>query len=141
MYDIYHDIYVKSDKVKTFKAIVTPEDLINWWPKKCSGDACLHGEYNFFFTPEYDWKGKVITYKENESFHVKMTTADEDWDPTTFGFDLNPDKNGVWIQFWHKDWPELNHHFRRSSYCWALLLQGLKEYIESGKIIDFDQRA
>lgn len=141
MFDIYHDIYVKASAEKVFSAIVSPEHLVNWWPKKCKGEECLHGEYNFYFTPEYDWLGKVVAFVENKAFHIKMTSADEDWNPTTFGFDLKPAEGGVWIQFWHKDWPELNHHFRRSSCCWALLLQGLKDYVENGNIIEFEKRA
>ncbi|MEQ8573885.1 MAG: SRPBCC domain-containing protein, partial [Fulvivirga sp.] len=73
-------------------------------------------------------------------FHIKMTDADEDWNPTSFGFDLTELEGGVDVKFWHVGWPECNHHFRRSSYCWAILLQGLKNYIEKGIIIPFEER-
>jgi hypothetical protein len=69
-----------------------------------------------------------------------MTDSDEDWDPTSFGFDLEPQEAGTAVKFWHKGWPTLNHHFRRSSYCWAILLQGLKNYVEKGIIVPFEER-
>ena len=70
-----------------------------------------------------------------------MTDADSDWNPTIFGFDLIEVDNGTRVQFFHKDWPKCNHHYRRSSYCWALLLKGLKDYVERGIILPFEDRA
>jgi len=69
-----------------------------------------------------------------------MTKSDQDWDPTSFGFDLEDIENGVLVKFWHKGWPECNHHFRRSSFCWAMLLNGLKNYVEKGIIKPFKER-
>ena len=83
----------------------------------------------------------MVDYTQNKSFHIQMTDADEDWNPTTFGFDLRETEQGVWLEFWHKNWPELNHHFRRSSCCWAILLKGLKDYVEKGIIVPFEERA
>ncbi|MDF0716438.1 SRPBCC domain-containing protein [Muricauda sp. 334s03] len=138
---IYHDLEVNGTIEKTFKAITQPEHLINWWPQNCKGIPKENEVYNFFFTPEYDWYGRVIKLEENKSFHIKMTKSDPDWNPTSFGFDLEENSTGtVLLKFWHTGWPKCNHHFRRSSYCWAILLKGLKDYVEHGKIIPFEER-
>ncbi|MEN0048041.1 MAG: hypothetical protein AAF806_13360 [Bacteroidota bacterium] len=70
-----------------------------------------------------------------------MTQSDEDWDSTSFGFGLEGNSEGTQVQFWHVGWPACNHHFRRSSYCWAILLKGLKDYLEKGIIVPFKERA
>ena len=46
--------------------------------------------------------------KSNESFHIKMTKADIDWNPTTFGFDLDASQNGTLVKFSHINWQERN---------------------------------
>jgi len=69
-----------------------------------------------------------------------MTRSDSDWDPTTFGFELENAKKSVKIKFWHIGWPACNSHYRRSSFCWAMLLNGLKSYLERGVVIPFEER-
>lgn len=141
MFDIYHDVYIQSSAEKVYNAISNPPELVNWWPLKCTGKASVGEEYNFFFEEPYDWYGEVTKAVPGRSFHVKMKKSDPDWEQTTFGFDLEKEENGVWLQFSHQNWPTRNRHFRHSSHCWAILLQGLKEYIEKGKIIPFEQRS
>ena len=139
-YSIFHDLFLNADLDKVYDTIVQPDHLINWWPLKCSGTPELGHIYNFYFTPEYDWYGKVQKIEKNKCFHIKMTQSDPDWDPTSFGFDLQQEPNGIALQFWHIGWSECNHHFRRSSFCWAILLNGLKNYVEKGDIIPFEDR-
>lgn len=137
---IYHDLIIKAPIENVYNAITEPKHLINWWPLNCSGEPIVGKEYNFYFGPDYNWFGEVTEALPNTSFHVKMTKSDSDWNPTTFGFDLSIEKEITQIQFWHKGWPECNAHFKRSSYCWAILLSGLKNYVEKGIIIPFEER-
>ena len=141
-FNIYHDLVIKSTLKEVFDAVSNPEHLNNWWTLKCTGTPELNAEYNFYFAPEYDWYGKVITCQPNHAFYIKMKkTNDEDWNPTTFGFNLEQIKEGVQVRFFHIDWPLCNHHFRHSSFCWALLLNGLKNYLEKGVVIPFKDRS
>ncbi|NNF32823.1 MAG: SRPBCC domain-containing protein [Saprospiraceae bacterium] len=137
---IYHDVFIKSEPSKIYDAISTSQGLNNWWTLKSSGFSRVGEVYNFYFTPEYDWYGEVINADKDVSFYIKMTQADEDWIPTAFGFDFMKVQGGTRIQFWHKGWPECNHHFRRSSWCWAMLLNGLKNYVEKGIVVPFEDR-
>ena len=140
-FNIYHDFVINASITKIFNAISQPEHLNNWWTDRCTGTPELGAKYNFYFTEEYDWYGKVITCQPNLAFHVKMVKADEDWNPTSFGFNLEQIEEGVQVRFWHIDWPECNHHFRKSSFCWALLLNGLKNYLEKEIIVPFVERS
>ena len=139
-HSIHHDLEINGSINKIFQTITEPEYLINWWPLKCKGIPKKNEEYNFYFTSEYDWYGKVIKLEMNKSFHIKMTRSNADWNPTSFGFDLEQKNNTVQIKFWHIGWPVCNAHFRRSSFCWAMLLNGLKNYIEKGEIVPFEER-
>jgi len=137
---IYHDLVIKGPVSKVFEAVTDAEKLIHWWPLKCNGNPELNSSYNFYFSEEYNWYGKVVKLDINSSFHVKMTRSDEDWNPTTFRFDLEQKKESVLLKFSHVDWPHHNEHFRRSSFCWAMLLNGLKNYVENGTIVPFEKR-
>lgn len=139
-YTIYHDLFIKSSANKVYEAITMPEHLINWWPLQCSGTPKEGNTYNFNFTDAYDWYGEVVKAKKDKSFHIKMTKSDDNWNQTSFGFDLDQAKNGVTLKFWHINWPECNDEYRQSSYCWAILLYGLKNYVEKGVIIPFEER-
>lgn len=138
---IYHNLTINATSEKVFKAISQPTDLINWWPQKCEGIPKLGERYHFFFTKEYDWYGEVVKYVPNNAFYIKMKIADNDWLPTTFGFDLIKKTAATQVRFFHKDWPSCNDHFKQASYCWALLLFNLKNYVEKGTIIPFEERA
>ncbi|WP_339756771.1 SRPBCC domain-containing protein [uncultured Winogradskyella sp.] len=140
-YSIYHDLVIKSDKLSVFKAISEPDHLEKWWPLKCSGIPQVGKEYNFNFTDTYDWYAKVQNCKTLEHIHYKMTKSDADWDSTSFGFDLNEVETGIQVKFWHINWRECNSNFKKSSFCWAMLLNGLKNYLELDIIIPFDNRS
>ena len=139
-FDIHHDLPIDASAAKIFESISKPNHLENWWPLRCSGKPEKGAVYNFYFTPDYDWFAEVILCEPDSAFHLKMTKSDADWDPTTFGFDIEQRNTGVLLKFWHKGWPERNAHFRRSSFCWAMLLNGLKNYLEKGIIIPFEER-
>ena len=69
-----------------------------------------------------------------------MTHADPDWDNTVFGYEFVQKESSVLVQFSHIGWPKCNAHFRRSSFCWAMLLNGMKNYVEKGIIVPFEER-
>lgn len=139
---IFHTFTILSPIEKVFEAVSEPRHLIHWWPQKCDGFPEIGSTYNFFFTPEYNWYGVVSKISNPTSFYIKMTEADADWNPTTFGFELEAEETQkTRVNFSHSHWPNCNDHFKIASYCWAILLKGLKEYLEEGKIIPFEKRA
>ena len=140
-HSIYFSFIINSDKASVYDAVSHPDHLINWWPLKCSGIPKIGEVYNFNFTDEYDWYAKVTSCEQDDHIHFKMTKSDADWNPTTFGFKLKEKENGTCLNFFHKDWPELNNHFKHSSFCWAMLLNGLKDYLEKGIVIPFEERS
>ena len=139
-FNIYHNFLIKASPEQVFDAVSLPKHLDNWWTLKSSGKPQLDAEYNLNFTDEYDWYCRVSEVKPNQIFYLKMIKSDDDWNPTTFGFDLETTENGTMVKFSHVNWPKDNHHFKHSSFCWALLLNGLKNYLEKGIVIPFEER-
>lgn len=140
-FNIYHNFYINSSIEKVFDAISQPQLLMNWWPLYCSGIPEIGQEYNFNFGPKYNWFANVIKLEKNKAIAFKMSKSDPDWDHTIFGFELKYKDGKVLTEFSHINWPVLNNHFKHSSYSWAILLKGLKEYIEFGNIMPFHERA
>lgn len=139
-YSIHHNLFIKASSKEVFNAITLPEHLNHWWPLKSSGEPKLNAGYNFNFTDAYNWFGKVVEVEPNISFFIKMTDSDADWNPTTFGFNLEEVNNGTSVEFSHTDWPACNTEFKQSSFCWAMLLNGLKNYVEKGIVVPFQER-
>jgi len=140
MFTIYHDLTIQAEVSKVFEAVAIPEHLNNWWTKESSGIPALGNIYRLFFSEAYDWDAEVTICITNEHFELTMTKADSDWTPTKFGFILHGENGKTQVQFYHTNWQSTNHHYRRTNFCWALLLQGLKQYVESNIIIPFEQR-
>jgi len=138
---IQHNLIIKASNTQVFDAFSLPEHLNNWWTLKSSGKPELNTEYNLNFTDEYNWYCKVSEVKPNVSFYLKMTKSSKDWEPTTFGIELEDIGNDVLLKFSHTGWKNNNHEFRNSSFCWALLLNGLKNYVEKDIIIPFKNRS
>jgi len=141
MNTIFQNLFIQAPASKVFKAVSHPAELVNWWPLTCKGQQQTGGEYNFFFGEPYNWFGEVSAYEIDKAFHIKMTKSDADWNPTTFGFDLEERDSGTYVRFSHKDWPASNDEFKNSAYCWALLLKALKDYIEQGVVVPFEERS
>ena len=139
-HSIYFNFMINSDRLSVYKAVSEPEHLVNWWPLKCSGVPKVGEEYNFNFTDQYDWYAEVKSVLEEEHIHYKMTKSDKDWNPTTFGFELEHSNKGTLLMFSHINWVKDNHEFKNSSFCWAMLLNDLKNYLEKGKIVPFAER-
>lgn len=138
---IYHNLQIKAPKAKVFAAISQAKHFENWWPLECSGEPKKGTQYRFFFGEKYNWFGVVDRVQEDDFFSIKMTDADEDWLGSIFSFTLVESKYGVDLEFSHSGWPQCNQHFKIASFSWALLLKGLKDYIEKGIILPFEERS
>jgi len=139
--DILHFFTIKASAETIFEAIATPEGLNNWWTKKAAGTPKVGNIYQFYFTPEYDWRAKVVEVIPNKMIDWEMIEADEDWTGTHIRFELENRGDHFAIHFENTGWKSANEHFRRSNYCWAILFQGLKNYCEKEEILPFEERS
>ncbi|MEE9437866.1 MAG: SRPBCC domain-containing protein [Saprospiraceae bacterium] len=138
---ILHDVIITADMSSIFEAISEPKHLNNWWTQKCTGIARINSKYNLHFNESYDWYGTVTVCIIDKSFSISMTDATTKWMGTTFGFNIEPiDSEKTRLKFFHKDWKEIDEDFRHTSYCWAILLSHLKDYLEQSIILPFEKR-
>ncbi|MFN0174428.1 MAG: SRPBCC family protein [Saprospiraceae bacterium] len=140
MAKIQHQFIVSAVAEKVFEAFCTPQGLDSWWPLHSAGKPEKGNIYTFYFGPQYDWRASVISVKPNRALTWQMTQAMEDWIPTRVGFRLQEKNGQTTVYFFHEGWQSANEHFRISNYCWGQLLAGLKNYVETGAIVPFEQR-
>lgn len=140
MADILHTLYIHKPSKDVFKAISLGEEFSNWWTKMSSGHPVLHAKYRFYFSPEYDWTATIVEYVEDSEIAFQFVEADNDWLGTVMAFKLYFAEGTTRTAFSHTGWSATNEHFRRSSYCWAMYLNLMKIYVESGQISAFEDR-
>jgi len=141
MYNIYHSFPINASPSQVFAGISTPEGLDAWWAKSALGKAETGAIYTLDFGPAYRWKAIVTQCRVNTHFELQMTEADADWTGSKLGFALTDNGNGVTdVHFYHTGWPELNHHYRFSSFCWAMYLRLLRRNIEFGELVPYEKR-
>jgi uncharacterized protein YndB with AHSA1/START domain len=140
MADIFHQFNIQAPADPVFDAFCSSRGLDNWWPLKSSGQPKTGEVYTLFFGPEYDWRAKVIHVVTGKEITWKMIEAMEDWMGTEVGVKLTEEKGVTTVDFFHSGWREPNTHFRISTFCWGTLLNGLKQYVEKGTVVPFEQR-
>lgn len=139
MHDIHHQLTIAGSQHDVFQAVSTSAGLDRWWTKRSSGEPVPGNEYELFFGPGFDWRA-IVSRASDTEFELAITKADEDWTGTRVGFTLQNNDGVVTVTFHHNGWPQLNDHFSRSSYCWAMYLRGLKRYVERGEVTPYDNR-
>ena len=140
MPDIHHQLRIDSPVNVVFDAFTTPAGLNAWWTLESDGAPVLHSDYRLYFGPEYDWITKVIQVELNRGMTWSPVRVMEDWMPTQFGFELLEADGATTVRFFHSGWEDSGGHFGITNYCWGQLLKGLKDYVEHGIIVPFDQR-
>jgi len=128
VYQIYHNINIQTDSLNAFRYCSEPNHINNWWTKRCS------------FAPEFDWRATVTELIKGHKIAFTFTQADSDWTDTILSFEIEEDGDGVLLHLRHKNWTEDNEHFGRTSYCWAMYMSTLKMYIETGKVLSYEDR-
>jgi uncharacterized protein YndB with AHSA1/START domain len=141
MHEILHEFPIAASAERVFEAMSTPAGLDQWWTARSTGEHRMGGEYQLWFGPESDWRAQVTQCLPGEAFQLTMTRADRDWTGSRVGFRLAPQGPGrTEVRFYHTGWPEVNQHFRVSSYCWAMYLRILRRYLEFGEVVPYEKR-
>lgn len=140
MADIHHDFYITAPGDAVFDAVGTPIGLDAWWTNRCSGTPDVGSVYELDFGPECRWSVVVIRCEPAREFEMEFTRADDDWLNSRVRFSLDDRGGRTHVRFSHTGWPEINDHFRTSSFCWAMYLRLLKRYVEFGEVVPYERR-
>ena len=140
MPDILHDFPIQCSPAEVFRGVATPAGIDSWWTIRSKGAPTLGATYELWFGPEYDWRAQVVQCVADRSFELEMTHAMPDWMGTRVRFDLTPTPTGTQLRFAHTGWPEVNEHYRISSFCWAMYLRLLRRNLEFGETVPYEKR-
>lgn len=141
MNHIFHELRIKARPSIIFKALSTKDGMEAWWPKIAGSNYTVGSEVQLFFDIKYDWKAEVILFDINRSIHFKLIKADADWTGTILKFDIQQEDDFSLLTLSHLHWKEVNHHFKRTNYCWAFYLKMIKDYAEQNIIVPFEDRS
>jgi len=140
MADILHRFHVAAPAAEVFEAIATREGLNAWWTLDAQGRAVPDTSWRFFFSKDFDWKGRTVSVSPGKLIEWVFTDAEPDWTGTKLRIELKPVSGGTSVEFSHTDWNEASDHYRTSSFCWALYLRLLKRYVERGEVVPYAER-
>jgi uncharacterized protein YndB with AHSA1/START domain len=138
--DIFHDLIIRAPVGRVFPIVSTPAGLDLWWTKTSAGTPALGSVYELSFGPEHDWRAKVSRCAPNSEFELELVRADEDWQGTRVGFQLDSSPRGTLLRFRHTGWPRVNDHYRVSCHCWAMYLRVLRRHLEHGESVPYEAR-
>ena len=140
MANIVHYFPISADLSRVFEAISEPAGLDTWWTKRSAGEPKEGAEYELYFSDDHNWRAVVSRCVPQTEFELQLTDADEDWRGTKVGFVLEENDGITQVRFHHSDWPEANDHYQVSCYCWAMYLRLLKQHLENGKFVPYEER-
>lgn len=141
MPDIFHYFTINAPIEKVFDAVSTPQGLSSWWTNQTKGNRMVSSHYILDFGPDYRWDALVSKLTDHVEFELIITSANADWKGTRIGFQLEAlDKSKTMVRFHHLNWPSCNEHYKISCYCWAMYLRILKQNLENGLIVPYEDR-
>lgn len=140
MADIFHQFIIQAEPSAVFQAISTPGGLQTWWTKRSEGQPGLGEPMRLYFSDKYDWRGVVQKYEPYTRFELLISNADTDWEGTVVGFILKAHGQLTDVEFYHTGWPDVNAHYKISTFCWAMYLRLLRRYVEGGEILPYEIR-
>jgi uncharacterized protein YndB with AHSA1/START domain len=131
MADIYHQVGVRTDIEKAYRALTTLDGLSGWWTKT-TGDTVESGRLNFHFK-DIDIEMSIIQLKPVNKVAWQCTEKEGEWKDTTITFDLEQAEDQVFVNFSHRGWAAQTSLCAHCSTKWAVFLLSLKDYLETGK--------
>jgi uncharacterized protein YndB with AHSA1/START domain len=131
MADIYHQIGVRADIEKAYRAITTLDGLSGWWTE-ARGDTGENGSLSFHFN-DISIEMTIIQLMPAKKVVWQCTEKEGEWKDTMITFDIEQDRDQVFINFSHKGWAAQTSLCAHCNTKWAVFLLSLKDYLETGK--------
>lgn len=134
MPDIVHSLEIASDPKKVYAAITEADQVAKWWTENNSSRPEVGSEIEFVF----DAGRTVFKMRVDEAEHGKrvvwaaLDSPVPGWPGTTVTWDLMPKEAGTVLMIGHRGWPSIEGPFPNINFSWALYLQSLKDYLETG---------
>ncbi len=131
MADIYHQIGVKVDIQKVYRAVTTLDGLSGWWTNT-TGSTEVNGKLYFHFN-NIIIEMTILELVADKKVVWQCTENEGEWKDTIITFDLEKADKQIFINFSHTQWSQQTSLCAHCSTKWAVFMLSLKDYLEKGK--------
>ena len=133
MFDINHQIGIKTSPEKVYEVLTSNKGLSEWWTNDVSGAGGVGSTIEFRFNgggPDFT----VTELITNETVKWQHSgSMPEAWMGTEITFNLREENGQTFIRFTHANWKESSDFMAHCSTKWAVFLLSLKDALETGK--------
>lgn len=134
MADIVHELSVAAEPDRVYSAITEGDQLARWWTDTNTAQPEVGSEADFVF------EGGQIVFRMridelNPGKKVTWSSLESPvpgWPGTSVTWDLSSVEEGTRVLFGHRGWPSIEGAFPSINYSWAIYLESLKDYLETG---------
>ena len=141
MHDIVHELTIAVPPAAVYEAITTAAGLASWWTTDCEAQPAVDSVATFGFNDhEVVFTMRIDLLEPPELVHWECVGGPDEWVGTKVAFriegvDTNDDgqpDGGSIVRFWHGEWEYENGLLPSSSFQWAMYLDSLRRYLETG---------
>jgi Activator of Hsp90 ATPase homolog 1-like protein len=157
MYDIVHELTIGVPPDQVYEAITTQEGLAGWWTTDTTAEPVIGSVATFALeghstvlsmrielleSPELvdwacvegpdEWAGTHVTYRIEGDARGQRDGDDNGDDNDGEDDGDGSGAGGSVLRFWHGGWAHEDGELPRSSFQWAMHLDSLRRYCESG---------
>ncbi|MFI5203202.1 MAG: SRPBCC domain-containing protein [Flavobacteriales bacterium] len=129
---IEHDVLIKAQAKKVFRAIATTEGVQGWWTPDCTVPEEQGAIAEFRFGGKDHMKMNIVKLDQNRLTTWKCTEGDTEWMDTTITFKLVPDGMATKLVFEHAGWKKKTESFKFCTERWGEYMHSIKQYCETG---------
>ncbi|MEZ5142394.1 MAG: SRPBCC domain-containing protein [Acidimicrobiales bacterium] len=135
MADIVHELDIAAPPDRVFEAVTTQEGLASWWTTDVSTTGTLGSEAVFGFEGHtQEMRMRIEALEPPELVQWTCLHGPDEWVDTTIAFRIEPGAVGTSsvVRLWHGDWEYEDGIMPRVSFRWAIALESLRLYLETG---------
>ena len=134
MADMVLEVTIGASPEALFAALTEQQGLASWWTDTNTATPEVGSEADFIFEGgKMVFKMKIDELTPGE--RVVWSAVDSPvpgWTGTTVTWDLLPEEGGTKLLFGHRGWDSIDGPFPSINFSWAIYLQSLKDYLETG---------
>lgn len=129
MADIRHRVGIAAPVEQVYEAVATVDGLNKWWSSDLTGSADLGGTLRFFGDGV---AMDVVAQEPVRRVDWLCSRGPADWLNTKISFEVAPGEGEAVLLFAHSDWQQPTPFHYHCSTKWAVMLVGLKNWLEGG---------
>jgi uncharacterized protein YndB with AHSA1/START domain len=131
--DIVHQIHIAAPPADVYRALSEEDGLKAWWTADVEIDPDLGGMAEFGFDGRSTvFRMRVEELQPDEFVRWHCLGGHPEWEHTEITFDVSDEDGKTVLYFAHRGWESTDGILATCSYQWAVYLQSLKAFCETG---------